>query len=357
MSHTTIQRVTVEPLDIPLLEPFTIATGSVTNAANVLVTVILRDGSVGYGECAPFPPSTGESQETALASVLGCARLIEGQDAKNWRQLAHRLHSIYYSQPTACAGVEMAILDALTNSYGIPLYVFFGGASATLETDLSIPMVSPEHAYELAREAASKGIRQLKVKVGGDIRTDVARVAAIREGAPNAGILLDANQGYTPGEALLCLEALDDRDIRPLLLEQPVHKDDYEGMRYVTQHTNVPVAADESAANASTVARLIALGACNVVSIKLMKCGIVEALDIAAVCRAGHVQLMIGAMIESRLAISAAAHFVAGLGGFRYIDLDTPMLLAHDPFTGGYVQHGGVYNLSGVSKGLGVVRQ
>ncbi len=66
---------------------------------------------------------------------------------------------------------------------------------------------------------------------------------------------------------------------------------------------------------------------------------------------------MIGAMIESRLATSAAAHFVAGLGGFRYIDLDTPMLLADDPFTGGYEQRGGVYDLTGVERGLGVVRK
>jgi L-alanine-DL-glutamate epimerase-like enolase superfamily enzyme len=122
----------------------------------------------------------------------------------------------------------------------------------------------------------------------------------------------------------------------------------------VTQHTTVPIAADESAYSAANVAHLIAMGAINVVNIKLMKSGFVEALDIAAVCRATHTQLMIGAMIESRLATSAAAHFVAGLGGFRYIDLDTPMLLADDPFTGGYEQRGGVYDVSGVNSGLGI---
>jgi len=117
------------------------------------------------------------------------------------------------------------------------------------------------------------------------------------------------------------------------------------------------VAADESAYSAANVARLIAMQAVNVVNIKLMKSGIIEALDIAAVCRANHIQLMVGAMMESRLAISAAAHFVAGLGGFRFIDLDTPMLLADDPFTGGYVQHGGVYDLSSVKSGLGIERK
>jgi L-alanine-DL-glutamate epimerase-like enolase superfamily enzyme len=356
MSHTIIRSIAVEPLDIPLLEPFTIATGSVSDAHNLLITLTLADGSVGYGECAPFPPSTGESQETALAAALGCVVLLEGRDAAQWRVLSRLMHSVYYSQHTAIAGMEMALLDALTRSYGIPLYVFFGGASSSVETDYSIPMVTPERGYALAQEVVRRGITTIKVKIGGDIREDVARVEAIREGAPGLGLTLDANQGYTANEALLCLEALDDRDIRPLMMEQPVHKDDFEGLRYVTQHTSVPIAADESVSTAADAARLIAMGACNVVNIKLMKSGFIEALDIAAVCRANHIQLMIGAMMESRLAISAAAHFVAGLGGFRYIDLDTPMLLADDPFSGGYEQRGGVYDVSGVQKGLGIER-
>src|SRR6266852_7903711 len=357
MYRTTIRSITVEPLNIPLLEPFTIATGSVSDARNVLIAITLDDGTVGFGESAPFPPSTGESQETAQAAAQGCAALIEGKDAAHWRTLSKLMSSVYFSQVTAIAGIEMALLDALTHSYGIPLYVFFGGASTSIETDMSIPMVTPEHGYELAKDVVARGINCIKVKVGGDIREDVARVEAIREGAPGLGLTLDANQGYTASEALLCLEALDDRDIRPLMMEQPVHKEDYEGLRYVTQHTRVPIAADESAHSAANVAHLIQMGACNVVNIKLMKCGFVEALDIAAVCRATHTQLMIGAMMESRLATSAAAHFVAGLGGFRYIDLDTPMLLADDPFMGGYEQRGGVYDVSGVESGLGIERK
>ena len=357
MSRTTIRSITVEPLSIPLLEPFTIATGSVSEARNVLVTLTLEDGSTGYGEGAPFPPSTGESQETALAAARGCAALIEGKDAARWRILSKLMHSIYFSQATARAALEMAMLDALTRSYGIPLYIFFGGASTSVETDMSIPLVTPEHAYELTRDIVARGITSIKIKVGGDLRDDVERVEAIREAAPGLGLTLDANQGYTANEALLCLEALDDHDIRPMMMEQPVPKEDYEGLRYVTQHTSVPIAADESAYSAANVAHLIAMGAANVINIKLMKCGIVEALDIAAVCHATHTQLMIGAMMESRLAISAAAHFVAGLGGFRYIDLDTPMLLADDPFTGGYEQKGGIYDLAGVERGLGVEKR
>ncbi len=286
MSRTTIRSVTVEPLNIPMLEPFTISTGTTSEAQNVLITLTLEDGSVGYGEAAPFSPSTGETQETAIAAARGCAELLKGKDVAHWRGLSRLIHSVYFSQGTAIAGIEMAMLDALTRSYGLPLYVFFGGASTFVETDMSIPMVTPEHGYDLAKDAVASGITSIKIKVGGDLHEDVARVEAIREAAPGIGLTLDANQGYTPGEALLCLEALDDRDIRPLMMEQPVHKDDYAGLRFVTQHTSVPIAADESASSAANVARLIAMGAVNVVNIKLMKSGFVEAMDIAAVCRA-----------------------------------------------------------------------
>ena len=219
---------------------------------------------------------------------------------------------------------------------------------------MSVPIVTPEHGYKLAVETVKRGITSIKVKVGGDLREDVDRVEAVRSGAPHLGITLDANQGYTPSEALLCLEALDDRGIRPLMLEQPVHKDDFAGMRTIIQHTTVPIAADESASSPAAVVRLIAEGAANVINIKLMKTGFLGALEIAAICHATHTQLMIGAMIESRLGTSASAHFAAGIGGFRFIDLDTPMLLAQDPFEGGYEQKGGIYDLSEIERGLGI---
>jgi len=357
MSHTTIRAIHVEPLNIPLLEPFAIATGSVDAARNVLITLTLHDGSVGYGECAPFPPSTGESQETALAAAQGCVALLVGRDVAQWRTLSRLVHSVYYSQSTVCAGIEMALLDALTHSYGMPLYVFFGGAGRSVETDISIPLVAPEHAKLLARAIVARGVTSIKVKVGSDdLYDDVERVEAIREAAPGLGLTLDANQGYTPSRALLCLEALNDRGIRPLMLEQPVHKDDYDGLRYISQHTTVPIFADESASSPAAVARLITMQAVSGINIKLMKSGFLDAMDIAAICRASGTQLMIGAMIESRLAISAAAHLAAGSGGFLYIDLDTPMLLAEDPFTGGFIQNGGTYDVSAVKSGLGIER-
>src|SRR5438046_9965996 len=120
MSRTTIRSVTVEPLNIPLLEPFTIATGTTTEARNVLITITLEDGSVGYGESAPFSPSTGETQETGLAAARGCAELLKSKDAAHWRILSKLLRGVFLSQMTAMACLAVARFDALTESCDVP---------------------------------------------------------------------------------------------------------------------------------------------------------------------------------------------------------------------------------------------
>jgi len=351
---TTITRLEVEPLDIPLREPFVIATGQVESARNALVRVTLADGTVGLGEAAPFPPSGGETQETALAAIRGMTPLVEGQDAAAWRSLAARLTASFEHQAMARAGVEAAVLDALTRSWGVPLYQFFGGRESCVTSDLSIPIATPEQVARLAREHTASGARTLKLKVGTTVAEDLDRVLALVDGAPDAAIILDGNQGFTPSAALALLAALERENVRPILFEQPTHRHDLEGLRFVTERAGIPVAADESIHTAADALRIARLGAANVVNIKLMKSGIVEALDIAAVCRAAHIDLMVGAMIESRLGSAVSAHLAAGLGGFTYIDLDIPMLLAEDPFTGGYAQDGMEYRLDPAAPGHGV---
>jgi L-alanine-DL-glutamate epimerase-like enolase superfamily enzyme len=350
---TRIKKISYEPLNVPLLEPFTIAIGRLDYVRNVLITIELENGAIGYGEAAALEPISGENQDTIMATLATCAPLLEGRDALDWRKLSHELHGIFSAQNVARAGLEMALLDAATKSMRVPLYKFFGGYSHSVETDISIPIVTPARARELAAEIQARGVRFIKIKVEGKVQADVARVMAVREGGPELSIQLDANQGYNAPEAVQLLKELEKRDVPVRLFEQPVPKHDWNGLGYITRHSTVPVAADETIFNAWDALRLIELGAATVVNIKLMKSGLVEGLDIAAACRAGNVQLMIGGMIETKLAMCCSAHFAAGLGGFSYIDLDTPMLLAEDPFEGGWTQTGGVYDLSGIQAGIG----
>lgn len=353
-SPTSIVALSAEPLDVPLREPFAIATGRITSARNALVRVRLSNGVEGIGEAAPFPPSGGETQETALAAVAGMQTLVEGHDVAQWRTLARRLTASFEHQASARAGVEAAMLDALARSWGIPLYRYFGEATNVIETDITIPIESPEHMRELARRYAEQGASTLKIKVGADVDDDLDRVLAVVEGAPDCDIMLDGNQGYTPSEALDLLRSLAQEDVAPILFEQPTHRHDLDGLKFVTERAGIPVAADEAVHTAADALRIARMGAANVINIKLMKSGFSEALDIAAVCRAAHIDLMVGAMMESRLGAMASLSLIAGLGGFRYIDLDTPMLLASDPFEGGYTLEGMVYHLDSAAPGMGI---
>jgi len=354
LSPTVIESLRFEPLNIPLHEPFTIATGRVTSVRNVLIRVTLADGTVGMGEAAPFPPSGGETQETTMAALEGMATLIEGQEAAHWRPLADRLTASFEHQAAARTGVEMAVFDALTRTWHMPLYQFFGGAETRLETDITIPIEAPEHMARLAQRYADQGAAVIKLKVGQELEDDIDRVLAVAEGAPDCDLILDGNQGFTPNEALDLISALSSEDVHPILFEQPVHRHDLEGLRFVTEHAGIPVAADESVHTAADALRVVRMGAASVVNIKIMKYGIVEALHVATVCRAAHIGLMVGAMMESRLSIATSAHLVAGLGGFRYVDLDTPMLLAEERFAGGYEQDGMTYILDQRAAGHGV---
>jgi len=354
-SPTTIRALSVETLDIPLHTPFGIAGGAQDLARNVLATVELVDGTRGYGEAAPFPAFNGETQDLARAAIETARGTVEGADAREWRLIAAKLHDAIGPIGSAQCAIETAILDALTRHGHIPLWAFFGGASTSLETDMTITTGTATQAAESARDILARGFRTIKVKIGsGDLALDVERVTAIAAAAPSAPLILDGNCGFSADKALQLTATLLEHGVQVALLEQPVPKDDWDGLHQVAQWGGIPVAADETAADARAALRIVQERAAQVVNIKLMKCGIVEALDIAAICRAARLRLMIGGMVESILAMTASACFAAGQGGFSFVDLDTPLFMAENPFDGGMIYQGARIELGQIQAGHGV---
>jgi L-alanine-DL-glutamate epimerase-like enolase superfamily enzyme len=352
---TTIRTLSATPLNIPLLEPFGIAGGAQEVAQNVLVMVELADGTRGYGEAAPFAAFNGETQDMALAAVAAARGNIEGADAREWRRLADVLRGAIGQCGSARCAIETAILDATARYAKMPLWAFFGGVGTSLETDMTIPLGDIEHAKRAAKDICARGIRTIKIKIGsGDLSLDIDRIIAIHTTVPTSPLILDGNGGLSADDALQVLAVLDSHNIEPVLFEQPVRKDDWDGLRQIAQWGGVPVAADETVATSADALRLAQERAAQVVNIKLMKSGVVEALDIAALCRAARLRLMIGGMVESILAMTVSACFAAGLGGFHYVDLDMPMFMAENPFDGGFVQAGSLLALDHIEAGHGV---
>jgi L-alanine-DL-glutamate epimerase-like enolase superfamily enzyme len=355
MTATTIRSLSVEPLDIPLHTPFGISGGAQDLARNLLVTVELADGTRGYGEAAPFPAYNGETQASALAAIEAVRSGVAGADVREWRQVAALLRDRIDEAGSARCAIETAVLDALTRRAAMPLYAFFGGAGSSLDTDMTITTGSVEDAGSAALAILDRGITTIKVKIGGgELAHDLARLVAIHAVAPESPLILDGNGAMSADTALELVGALHMQQIQPTLLEQPVPADDWDGLAQLTRWGGVPVAADETAASAANTLRIVAERAANVVNIKLMKRGVVEALDIAAICRAAGLRLMIGGNVESMLAMTMSAHFAAGLGGFEFVDLDTPMFMAENPFDGGFAQRGARLDLRHIQAGHGV---
>lgn len=354
MEQAIIKDVFITPVNVPLEEPFTIAIGTKYNIENVLLTIRLDNGIEGYGEAAPLEPINGENQSTVLATLKSCKDFLIGKDVASYRQIAKHLKSVFWAQVTARCAIEMALIDAFSKVLNIPLYRFLGGAEDKIETDYTIDIVPPDVAKVNALKLSEKGYSILKTKVGKDLNDDIGRILAIMEGAPGCRLMLDANQGYSPTQAVRFIEELEKRDIRPELFEQPVVKNDLRGMKFVKDHTSVPVAADESVFSSADAIQVIRTGCADLINIKLMKSGIVEALDIAAIARSANIGLMIGCMLETRLGLGASVHFAAGLGGFSFVDLDPHLDPEKDPFDGGPRFDDPRYFLSPVKAGIGV---
>jgi L-alanine-DL-glutamate epimerase-like enolase superfamily enzyme len=348
-----ISRIEVRPLNVPLLAPFTIAVSTLECVANVAVRLELSDGSVGWGETPTLPEVTAEDQVTALRLLEDCAATLVGRDAGEWRVIARDLREQVPAYASVRAGLEMALLDALCHSWRIPLFRFYGGSQRRLVTDITIPICVPEDAERLATRYRSEGFTTLKTKVGRNPSQDLERVSAIWRGFPDCRLVLDANAGYTPEQTLELLRELRAQGISPALLEQPVAREDWDGLRRLAREAGVPIAADESCRSAQDALRIAREGLAQVINIKLAKSGVVEATEIAAIAKAAGVELMMGGMVETRLAMGFAAHFAAGLGGFAWIDLDTPLLLGQDPVLGGYAVKGATYELDDDQPGHG----
>ncbi len=348
-----IKRVEIHTLDVPLRAPFTTTSSTLDVIHNLAIQITLADGSIGWGETPTLPPITVEDQPTALAALQTEAGLLTGRNAGAWRRIAAELGERIPHLASVRAGIEMAMVDALARSFGVPLFRFFGGYHDSVVTDITIPICPGDEAQELAKHYRKLGFDTIKAKIGLDASEDVDRLRAIHRGHPKCRLILDANAGYSVEQALDVLRHLRQAGIEPALLEQPVSREDWEGLGRLAREGGIPVAADESCCTPQDAIRIVEHRLAQVINIKLAKCGVVQALEIAALARAYHLGLMIGGMVETRLAMGFSAHLAAGLGGFDWIDLDTPLLLTDDPVSGGYRTEGARYLLDVGAAGHG----
>ena len=348
-TESRIARVTARRLDVPLRKPFGISSGAQHVAANVLVEIVLEGGMRGWGEAAPFPAFNGETQEMALAACVAAEPLVVGLDVTGTDCLGERL-ACGGSLSALCA-LETAILDCQARLKGVSIRELLGAAEEEVITDITITTGTVEEAEREATAFAA--FTTLKVKIGGGpLARDVARVHAIRRVRPDARLLVDANAGLSVDDAIEFAREVASANIE--LFEQPIPPGNWEALAEVRRRTGLRIAIDESVTHADDVSAAKRYGAADAINAKIMKSGVFEVLRIAQRARELGLERMIGGMVETRLAMGTSASIAAGLGGFSYVDLDTPLFLAEDPFDGGYVQTGERIDLRPVRLGHGI---
>lgn len=349
-SICSIRSFDVEKLDVPMRKPFGIAGGAQIEAKNVIVALEVG-GVTGWGEGAPFPAFNGETQAIVLDACDRVSKRLVGRDVHD-DSLHDLLVETCGDAPSAVCAIETAVFDVRARLLGVSLSTFLGGQEDELVTDITITTGSEDDARREAVEFSR--FRTLKIKVGGgDVDRDIARVLAVRDVRPDAALLVDANGGFSLDEAVRFADGV--RSARIALFEQPVAPGSWEALAEVRARSGLRIAIDESVTSADDVTRAKRAGAADAVNAKIMKSGIFEVLAIARRARREGLDCMIGGMVETRLAMGMSACIAAGLGGFSFIDLDTPLFLAADPFDGGYVQDGERLDLRGIDAGHGAV--
>ncbi len=323
------------PVTMRLGEPYAIAYETVEAVTNVFLRIETDRRLVGYGCAAPDLAVTGETAESALAAIRDVADpALRGSDSLRLARLMERLREPLRASPSVLAAIDMALHDLLGKAASLPLWKLLGGYRDRIRTSVTIGILPRDETLERARHWTALGFRCLKLKGGRDPEGDIERVLAVRAAVgEHVELRFDANQGFTVDQTLSFVEGV--RAAKLEIIEQPTPKGEPDLLRRVTAAVSLPIMADESLMTLRDAFRVARRDLADMVNVKLMKVGgIAEARQIASVARAADLEVMVGCMDESALAIAAGLHFALSAPNVAYADLDGHIDLQGDPAAG-----------------------
>lgn len=314
-------KVAYKSFNLPFRYPFTISKGTKTHQPSLIVQLEHR-GVIGYGE-APAIAYYNIPVEKMIADLEAKKLFVEKFAFTDPERYWHYLHHLYPQNNFLVCALDMAAWDLYGKIRQQPLYKLW---------DLDIQQ-APGTDYTIGIDTIEKMVAKMKekpwpiykIKLG--THQDIEIVTALRKHT-DAILRVDANAAWTVNEALEKLPALKDLGVE--FVEQPLAKDDWEGMKQLYEHSPLPLIADESCVIESDVQKC--QGHFHGINIKLTKCsGITPARRMIAHARTLNMKVMVGSMNESTVGSAAIAHLNPLLD---YVDMDGPLLLAEDVATG-----------------------
>ena len=335
-----ITEVRLAKISVPLRVPFKTALRTVNSVEDVIVEIRTDVGALGYGEAPPTGVITGDTTGAIIGAINDhIAKNIIGMEIDNLEDVLQKIQKSIVHNSSAKAAVDMAVWDLYGQLYKIPVYKLLGGARKQIVTDITISVNEPEQMAHDAIDAIKRGYDCLKVKVGANSELDVARLAAVRKAVGDDVLIrIDANQAWSPKQAVRILNQMQEKGLKLELVEQPVKAADIEGLKFVTENSYVPVLADESVFSPEDAMKIMQNHAADYVNIKLMKCGgLYNALKIISAAEVYGIECMLGCMLEAKVSVNAAVHLACAKKIITKIDLDGPVLCSEDPIIGGAV--------------------
>ena len=347
----TVENFNLYYSKIPLKKPFVTALRRVEYAESVVLELQCSGGIIGYGAASPTAAVTGDTlgsiayalSEILVPPILG--KPIERDSIENIG--VGLLHN-----SGAKSALDIALFDSLAKSENLPLYRYLGGAKREYLNDITISVGSPEKMATDSLEAVKSGVKALKLKLCGD-GFDDERVSAVSKTVPNAQLRLDPNQSWTFDEAKRVLDKCKGTNIT--LVEQPFPCGDRISGKLLRKYTDIPIMADESVFTSEDATAVLRGGEADIVNIKLAKSGgIAPSLKINNVTKREGGACIVGCMLESPIAVVAAAHFALACDNCVGVDLDVPCLLEYDPVESDISFGCGKVTVTGDGAGLGI---
>jgi hypothetical protein len=307
-------------------------------------SITAEDGTVGYGYGSAMA-HYGAPLEAVKANLDRFSSRIIGKDSRKITSIMDELDHDVVGNNQAKSAIDCALHDLLARRLGIPICELFGGPAVTEIASLRIlPIKSPEKMAANARKLVNEDVKHLKIKVHGNVKEDVACVAAIREEVgPDIHLTIDANQSYTVKNAIKAIRLMEPFDIE--LAEQPVAAGDLYGLKKVTDSVSIPVEADEAAYSLEQIALIVRERIADSVSLKLSKIGGLRKTYAAAmICEAGGVKYRMGAHSGPRLLAAHASQLAAALPNIWYAsELSEFEGLIGDPWEGMILKDGTIH--------------
>ncbi len=321
--------------------PFTIAKGTKTHQPTIIIT-LEQFGVKGYGE-APIISYYPYTLEKIIADIEAKKTLIEKFAFTTPERYWHYLHHLIPNNPFLVCALDIAAWDMYGKMRGQPLYKLWN-------LDYT---KAPQTSYTIGLDSIDKMIEKLKkqpwpiykIKLG--TADDIDIIKELRKHT-KAIFRVDANAAWTTTQAIDIITALQPLGVE--LVEQPLAKDNWEGMQYLYQHSPIPLFADESCVSENDVEQCAQCF--HGINIKLTKCsGITPAKRMIANARQHNLKIMIGSMNESTIGTAAAAHLLPLVD---YADIDGPILLKEN-LAEGLLYNNGYVTVS-EKPGLGIQR-